>query len=167
MAGLCVFWQRASWQSRPSALGKNPLPVSFRPEKQRQGSRPFTPRSPSLTGNERHLRTSTRLGPQSRICGKKIPKTPVALWRSCSSLLGVLCFSLVPLFPRQENVFIRWQTVRLPYHWIIFTGQLQLERARGKCRARRKHHKITADVKIWWFFCSQCIWEQQTSIFLI
>ena len=24
MVGLCIFWQRESWQCRPSALGKNP-----------------------------------------------------------------------------------------------------------------------------------------------
>lgn len=138
MFDLCVFWQRGSWQYRPSALGKNlhhpcrharhprPLLVSFRPEKQKAEFPSAAPRSPALTGNKRHLRTSTRLWASAprrwkRSRTQTCSGDPAGPSRR-SSLLRALCFRLVPLFLRWGNVFVRWQTVRLRCHWVILTA---------------------------------------------
>ena len=115
----CVFWQRASWQYRPSALGKN---LQTRPSwclsvHTKNSSRPPHLVLPALTGNKRHLRTSTRLGASAPRRWKKQkkkkkkdprPKHP-ALVTPRSSFVS----SSSHCSSDGEMFLCRWQTERL------------------------------------------------------
>lgn len=121
-ADWCVFWQRASWQNRPSALGKNLLrPRTTRPSwclsvhtKNRKTQ--FPSAAPRPTGADRKpappqgVNTSPGLSASSVEKWKK-KRSPTQTRsgerpgaRHSSELL---CFQLVPLFLRRGNVFVQ------------------------------------------------------------
>ena len=124
----CVFWQRASWQYRPSALGKN---LQTRPSwclsvHTKNSSRPPHLVLPALTGNKRHLRTSTRLGASAprrwKNQKKKKKKIPDPNTRR-SSLLGAPLFPARPIVPPTGKCFCADDKLNVfVCHRVILTG---------------------------------------------
>lgn len=121
-ADWCVFWQRASWQNRPSALGKNlhrprttrPSWCLFRPHEKQKDTVPVRRTSSyrrwqetSATSGRQHVS-----GPQ-RLVGGKIKKKRSPTQTRSGERPGarhsseLLCFQLVPLFLRRGNVFVQ------------------------------------------------------------
>lgn len=102
---------RPGKESAPSPHNA-PLLVSFPSTRktERHSSRPPHLVLPALTGNQRHLRASTRLQASAprrwKNEKKKIPdpNTQRGETRRSSELL---CFQLVPLFLRRGNVFVQ------------------------------------------------------------
>lgn len=155
----CVFWQRASWQNRPSALGKNlRCRCTTRPSwclsvhtKNRKTQ--FPSAAPRATGADRKpappqgVNTSPGLSASS-VEKQKKKRSPTQTRsgerpgaRHSSELL---CFQLVPLFLRRGNVFVQmtnWTSSLSPSY---FDRSGKKRRAAGKCWALRKTERRIA-----------------------
>lgn len=158
-ADWCVFWQRASWQNRPSALGKNllrprttrPSWCLFRPHEKQKDTVPVRRTSSyrrwqetSATSGRQHVSRPQRLV-GGKMKKKKIPDPNTQRGETRrSSLLGAPLFPARPIVPPTGKCFCADDKLDVFSVTRLFWQEREKRGAAGKCWALRKTERRIA-----------------------